>query len=80
MSFQTATQQTKKTDYNKYPEQKTAGGGFGPVRYEHAVEPRYFFNSQGKQNADSSKCVRTNQRALLAPGFCAVIIFFPVFF
>ncbi|XP_020629313.1 carnitine O-palmitoyltransferase 1, liver isoform-like isoform X2 [Orbicella faveolata] len=28
---QTATQQTKKTDYNKYPEQKTAGGGFGPV-------------------------------------------------
>ena len=39
VSFQTATQQTKKTDYNKYPEQKTAGGGFGPVSYEHAVEP-----------------------------------------
>lgn len=42
VSLQTATQQTKKTDYKKYPESKTAGGGFGPVRYEHAVEPRYF--------------------------------------
>lgn len=42
VSLQTATQQTKKTDYNKYPEQKTAGGGFGPVRYEHTVEPRHF--------------------------------------
>lgn len=28
---QTATQQTKKGDYVKYPGMKTAGGGFGPV-------------------------------------------------
>ena len=40
VSFQTATRQTKKTDYNKYPGQKTAGGGFGPVRYGHTIESR----------------------------------------
>jgi len=51
VSLQTATQQTKKTDYNKYPEQKTAGGGFGPVRYEHTVEPRHFQLSGEAKNS-----------------------------
>ena len=31
--FQTATQQLTKIDYGKMPGLRTAGGGFGPVRY-----------------------------------------------
>lgn len=36
-AFQTSFRQIKRTDYSKDPGHKTAGGGFGPVRYKHTL-------------------------------------------
>lgn len=62
---QTATQQTKRGDYVKYPGMKTAGGGFGPVAddgygvsYIIAGEDVIFYHVTCKVSSQLTDCKR----------------------
>ncbi|KAJ7330187.1 carnitine choline acetyltransferase [Desmophyllum pertusum] len=65
---QTATQQTKRTDYAKNPEMKTAGGGFGPVAddgygvsYIIAGEDTIFYHITCKVSSQLTDCKRFSE-------------------
>lgn len=65
---QTATQQTKRTDFKKNPEMKTAGGGFGPVAddgygvsYIISGEDTIFIHITCKVSSKKTDCKRFSE-------------------